>query len=35
MVFPKQGSCGIENTVIIEKGNYRILTDTDERIIIV
>lgn len=35
MVFPKQGSCGIENTVIIEKGGYRILTDTDERIIIV
>ena len=35
MVFPKQGSCGIENTMIIEKGNYRILTDTDERIIIV
>lgn len=35
MVFPKQGACGIENTVIIEKGSYRVLTDTDERIIIV
>jgi Xaa-Pro aminopeptidase len=35
MVFPKKGSCGIENTVIIEKGVYRVLTDTDERIIIV
>jgi len=35
MVFPKKGSCGIENTVIIEKGSYRILTDTDERIITV
>jgi len=34
MVFPKKGSCGIENTVIFEKGGYRILTDTDERIII-
>lgn len=34
MVFPKQGSCGIENTVVIEKGRYRILTDTDERIVI-
>ena len=35
MVFPKQGACGIENTVIIEKEKYRILTDTDERIVIV
>lgn len=35
MVFPKKGSCGIENTVVIEKGSYRILTDTDERIITV
>ena len=35
MVFPKKGSCGIENTVIIEKGGYKVLTDTDERIIIV
>lgn len=35
MVFPKQGSCGIENTVIREKGSYRILTDTDERITVV
>ncbi|MCX7965326.1 MAG: Xaa-Pro peptidase family protein [Syntrophorhabdaceae bacterium] len=35
MVFPKQGACGIENTVHISNGKYRILTDTDERIIIV
>jgi len=35
MVFPKKGSCGIENTVIIEKGKYRILSDCDERIIII
>jgi Xaa-Pro aminopeptidase len=35
MVFPKKGACGIENTVIIEKGKYRILSDSDERIIIV
>jgi Xaa-Pro aminopeptidase len=35
MVFPKKGSCGIENTVIIEKGKYRILSDSDERIIII
>lgn len=35
MVFPKQGACGIENTVIIEKEKYRILTDTDEHIVIV
>ncbi|HNY70488.1 MAG TPA: Xaa-Pro peptidase family protein [Syntrophorhabdus sp.] len=35
MVFPKKGSCGIENTVLIEKGSYRVLTNTDEHIIIV
>jgi Xaa-Pro aminopeptidase len=35
MVFPKKGSCGIENTVIIEKGKYRILSDSDERIIVI
>ncbi len=35
MVFPKKGSCGIENTVHVENGRYRILTDTDERIIII
>ncbi|HBA55787.1 M24 family metallopeptidase [Syntrophorhabdus aromaticivorans] len=35
MVFPKKGSCGIENTVLMEKGGYRILTDMDEDIIIV
>jgi Xaa-Pro dipeptidase len=35
MVFPKQGACGIENTVVVEKGGYRILTDVDEKIIVV
>jgi Xaa-Pro dipeptidase len=35
MVFPKKGACGIENTVLIENGNYRILTDIDEKIVIV
>jgi Xaa-Pro aminopeptidase len=35
MVFPKQGSAGFENTVLMEKGRYRILTDIDENIIIV
>ncbi len=34
MVFPKQGACGIENTVLMEKGTYRILTDIDEDIVI-
>jgi len=35
MVFPRQGACGIENTVLIEKDRYRVLTDIDERIIVV
>jgi Xaa-Pro dipeptidase len=35
MVFPKQGACGIENTVLFEKGGYRILTEMDENIIVV
>lgn len=35
MVFPKKGSCGIENTVILEKGKYRVLSNSDERIVIV
>jgi Xaa-Pro dipeptidase len=35
VVFPKKGACGIENTVLIEKDNYRILTDIDEKIVIV
>ncbi len=34
MVFPKKGSCGIENTVLIENSNYRVLTDNDESIIV-
>lgn len=35
MVFPRKGACGIENTIIMEKGRYRVLTDNDENIIIV
>jgi Xaa-Pro dipeptidase len=35
MVFPKLGACGIENTVLLEKGGHRILTDMDENIIVV
>lgn len=35
MVFPKKGACGIENTVLMEKGGYRVLTDIDEKIVIV
>ncbi|MBA4419241.1 MAG: hypothetical protein C0392_15255 [Syntrophus sp. (in: bacteria)] len=35
MVFPKQGACGFENTVLMEKGGYRILTNIDEQIILV
>jgi Xaa-Pro dipeptidase len=34
MVFPKKGACGIENTVLIEKGRYKVLTDNDESIMI-
>jgi Xaa-Pro aminopeptidase len=35
MVFPKKGACGIENTVLLEPGGYRVLTNRDEQIIIV
>lgn len=35
MVFPRKGCCGIENTVLMEKGRYRVLSEIDERIIIV
>ena len=35
MVFPGKGICGIENTVQIKDGEYRILTNTNEKIIIV
>jgi len=35
MVFPKKGACGVENTVLMEKGRYRILTDIDEKIVII
>ncbi len=35
MVFPGKGACGIENTVLFEHGQYRVLTDIDENIIVV
>lgn len=35
IVFPKKGSCGLENTVHFTNGACRILTDIDENIIIV
>jgi len=35
MVFPKKGACGIENTILMEKDSYRVLTDIDENIVIV
>ncbi len=35
MVFPGKGACGLENTVLIEKGTYRVLTDMPEEIIII
>ncbi len=35
MVFPQQGACGIENTVLIEKDRYRVLTTMDERFVVV
>jgi Xaa-Pro dipeptidase len=35
MVFPNKGACGIENTVLLETGGYRILTNRDEQITIV
>lgn len=34
MVFKGEGACGIENTVIFEDGRIRVLTDNDERIVI-
>jgi Xaa-Pro dipeptidase len=35
MVFPGKGATGIENTVIFEKGTYRVLSNVDEDITIV
>ncbi len=35
MVFPRRGACGIENTVVVGKSDYRILTRIDEQIIVV
>ena len=34
MVFPGKGACGLENTVLLEKGGYRILTDNHDKITI-
>ena len=35
MVFPRQGSCGYENTIHYANGKCRIITDIDDNIIIV
>ncbi len=35
MVFPGKGACGIEDTVVMEKTGYRILSDVDDRITVV
>ena len=35
MVFPGKGACGIEDTVLIEKTGYRILSDVDDRIAVI
>jgi hypothetical protein len=35
MVFPRLGATGIENTVVIEHGGYRILSRVSEKITIV
>lgn len=35
MVFPRKGACGIENTIVLENGGYRVLTDIGEDITIV
>jgi Xaa-Pro dipeptidase len=34
MVFPRKGATGIENTIVVEKGRYRILSNVDEAITI-
>ena len=35
MVFPGKGACGIEDTVLMEKTGYRILSDVDDRIAVI
>jgi Xaa-Pro aminopeptidase len=35
MVFPRGGASGIEDTVLLEKNGYRMLSDVDDRIVIV
>jgi Xaa-Pro aminopeptidase len=35
MVYPKRGASGIEDTVLLEKGGYRVLSDVDDRITVV
>ena len=35
MVFPGKGACGLEDTVLMEKAGYRILSDVDDRITVI
>ena len=35
MVFPGKGACGIEDTVLMEKAGYRVLSKVDGRIIMI
>jgi hypothetical protein len=35
MVFPRGGASGIEDTVLLEKNGYRMLSDVDDAIVIV
>ena len=35
MVLPGKGACGIEDTVLMEKTGYRVLSNVDDRIVVV
>ncbi len=35
MVFPGKGACGTEDTVLMEKTGYRILSNVDDRITVI
>ncbi len=35
MVFPGKGASGIEDTVLMEKAGYRVLSDVDDRITVI
>jgi Xaa-Pro aminopeptidase len=35
MVFPNKGATGIENTIVVEKGKYRILSNVDDGMTII